>query len=360
MQHDMTQALPLTPTVFALIAVSVLLVSALVIGFILNRVLHYRTIKFRNNRGEMIFALLESLPLPLLLLLALYTAIQVVTLPRPLERLGTKLIVALVILVLFYFPAKVMILFLGRLRQRDPRFERVAQPATFFVHVLFALLAVVIILENLGISLTAVWTTLGVGSVAVALAAQETLSNLFAGVSLLVDRPIGPLDVIRLDSGLDGTVVQIGWRSTTLRTLTNNLVVVPNSMLAKSVITNYSLPEPRIALNIPVGVAYGTDPRRVEEVLVELARKAARDGLEGLLPDPPTARLIPGFGSSTLDFTLTVQVRQFADQYPVQSELRKRILERFQQAGIEMPFPTRTILVDKSVLDSLKASGEKS
>lgn len=158
-----------------------------------------------------------------------------------------------------------------------------------------------------------------------------------------------------LDSGQEGYVVRIGWRATSLRTLGNNIIFVPNASLAKAVITNFSRPEDRMSLSIPVSVAYGTDPNRVERVLLEIAEQAARDGLEGLLAHPePSVRFIPGFGASSLDFSLGVQVRRFVDQYLVQSELRKRIVARFATEGIEMPFPTRTLLLDKSLLESLR------
>lgn len=349
MLDDLGRALHLTPTVFFTIVISALLITALVGGFILNRIVHHWAKRFHNSWGELAFSLLESLPIPLLVLAALYTALELFTLPRQYERFGTKLIFALVILVVFYFPAKALILFLRRFGQRDASLERVVQPAIFLIRALFALLAVIILLENLGISLTAVWTTLGVGSVAVALALQDTLSNFFAGVYLLVDRPMSPGDYIRLDSGQEGFVVHMGWRSTSLRTLPNNLVNVPNSMLAKAAITNFSMPEPRMALPIPVSVAYETDARRVERVLLDIVHEAARDGLEGLLLAPsPAVSLNPGFGASSLDFTLGVQIDRFEAQFLVQSELRKRILERFRREGIEIPFPTQTIYLGPS------------
>jgi len=360
MDQDLARALHLSPAVFYTIVVAGLLVTALILGFILNRVLHHWAKKLANTWGELVFSLLESLPLPLLLLATLYTALEVLTLPRQYERIGSKLIFAFVILVIFYFPAKVLILFLRRMGQKQPALERVTQPAIFVIRALFALLGVIIVLENLGVSLTAVWTTLGVGSVAVALALQETLSNFFAGLYLLADRPVNLGDYIKLDSGQEGFVVRIGWRSTSLRTLPNNIVMIPNSTLAKAVITNYSLPEPRMSYVLPVSVAYGSDPGKVEKILVEVAREAARDGVEGLLSEPsPFARFIPGFGDSSLDFSLIVQVRQFTDQYLAQSELRKRIVKRFQEEGIGIPFPTRTIVLDKSSQELLGGEGPK-
>ncbi|MGH9452942.1 MAG: hypothetical protein ACRD2O_03115, partial [Terriglobia bacterium] len=111
----------------------------------------------------------------------------------------------------------------------------------------------------------------------------------------------------------------------------------------------------RVVLSIKVGVAYGTDPRKVEAALLEVAKQAGREGLEGFLTAPePNVRLIPGFGESTLDFSLNVSVRRFVDQYFVQSELRKRIIDRFAADHIELPFPTRTLLLDKSMVDALK------
>jgi small-conductance mechanosensitive channel len=204
----------------------------------------------------------------------------------------------------------------------------------------------------MGVTLTAVWTTLGVGSVAVALALQETLSNFFSGLYLLADRPVGPNDYIKLDSNQEGYVLRIGWRSTVLRTLGNNYVVIPNSTLAKATVTNYSSPERRMSYSLPVSVAYGTDPSQVEKALLEAAHEAIRDGLEGLLAQPePSVSLIPGFGASSLDFSLGLQVRQFTDQFPVQSELRKRILKKFRDVGIDMPFPARTRATDQPVKD---------
>jgi small-conductance mechanosensitive channel len=125
--------------------------------------------------------------------------------------------------------------------------------------------------------------------------------------------------------------------------LPNNIVVIPNNKLAQSVVTNYYLPEKRMSLAIPVSVSYSSDPELVERILLEEAKNSIAD-IPGLLNDPePAVRFIPGFGESSLDFTLVCQVREFADQYLVQSELRKRIFKRFKQEGIDIPFPQRTV-----------------
>jgi len=204
-------------------------------------------------------------------------------------------------------------------------------------------IGILILLNSLGISVTPILTALGVGGLAVALALQDTLSNLFAGFYVSVAGQVRLGDYVKLDSGEEGYVTDITWRSTTLRALPNNLIVVPNAKLAQAIVTNYYLPEKRMSLPIPVRVSYDSDPDVVERILIEEAVKGARD-IPGLLAEPaPVVRFIPGFGESSLDFTLICQVGEFVDQYPVQHELRKRIFKRFRQEGIEMPFPIRTV-----------------
>ena len=188
---------------------------------------------------------------------------------------------------------------------------------------MFAAFAVMIVLDNLGISLTAVWTTLGVGSVAVTAFARHAL-HFFAGVYLRLDSPVRMGDYIKLESGEEGFVIQQGWRSARIRTLPNNVVVVPNSKLAP-IVTNFSLPEPQMSLLIAVSVSYDSDPEEVERILVEEATRA-EGHVDGLVAElPPFVRFIPGFGDSSLNFTLICRVASFVDQYLVQHELRKQI-----------------------------------
>jgi small-conductance mechanosensitive channel len=186
-------------------------------------------------------------------------------------------------------------------------------------------------------------TALGVGGLAVALALQDTLANLFAGIHILMEKSIRVGDFVRLETGQEGYVEDITWRTTRIKMLPNNMVIIPNSKLSQSIMTNYYLPEKRMALLIPIGVSYSSDPEKVERILVEEAKKAVGE-VPGLLGEPePAVRFIPGFGESSLDFTLVCHVQEFTDQYPVQHELRKRIFKRFKDEGIEIPFPHRTV-----------------
>jgi len=119
------------------------------------------------------------------------------------------------------------------------------------------------------------------------------------------------------------------------------------------------LPQPNMSFSLTVNVAYGTDPARVEKTLLSIAREAIHDGLPGLMADPaPSVSFIPGFGDSALGFSLGVNLRRFDDQYSVQTDLRKRIVKRFKEEGIEMPYPTRTVILDKSAKDLLSGGSQ--
>jgi small-conductance mechanosensitive channel len=205
------------------------------------------------------------------------------------------------------------------------------------------ILGVLVLLNQLGISITPILTALGVGGLAVALALQDTLSNLFAGFYVAVAGQVRLGDYIKLNSGEEGYVTDIGWRCTTIRALTANMIIVPNSKLGQAIVTNYYLPDKRVSVSIQVAVSYNSDIDLVERVLLEEARAAAAE-LPGMLADPsPSVTLEPGFGDSALSLTLGYSVREFNDQGSVRSALRKRILKRFRAEKIDMPFPTRTV-----------------
>jgi len=211
------------------------------------------------------------------------------------------------------------------------------------------ILGLMLILSALDVKVTPILTALGVGGLAVALALQDTLSNLFAGFYMAVARQISLGDYVKLNTGEEGYVTDITWRSTTFRALANNLIIVPNSKLAQAIVTNYSLPQKQMGASVQVGVSYAADPDQVERVLLELAVRASKE-VPGMLTDPaPSVAFDPGFGDSSLGFSVNYTVSEFAQQFGVRQELRRRILRRFREEGIEIPFPTRTVRLEGKV-----------
>jgi small-conductance mechanosensitive channel len=207
-------------------------------------------------------------------------------------------------------------------------------------------IGMLIILGILGISVAPLITALGVGGLAVALALQDTLANLFAGFHLLIEKSIRVGDFIRLESGHEGYVDDITWRTSRIKTLSNNTVMIPNKKLAQSEVVNYSLPQPEIGISVAVRVGYGADLDRVEGVLMEEAQKAVLE-LPGLVEgQKPSVGLNPG--ESWVEVSLNFTVKRFVDQYAVRDAVHRRVFKRFAQEGIEIPFTARSVYVKEA------------
>src|ERR1035438_9964452 len=205
-----------------------------------------------------------------------------------------------------------------------------------------------IVLGHFGYHLAPILTALGVGGLAVALALQDTLSNLFGGFYVAVAGQVRLGGYVKLNTGEEGYVTDIGWRCTTFRAQAYNLIIVPNAKLAQAVVTNYCLPEKRMSASFTVTVGYECDPDAVERMLAEVLAQAAGE-VPGMLKDPaPLVAFDPGFGDAGMGFTANFQVADFASQSPVRNELRKRVLRRFRAEGIGIPYPSRTVYLHGS------------
>ncbi|HDS63782.1 MAG TPA: mechanosensitive ion channel family protein [Methanofollis liminatans] len=206
-------------------------------------------------------------------------------------------------------------------------------------------IAFLLILSTLEIDITPLLAGAGIAGVAVALAAQDLLSNFFGGALIVMDKPFKVNDRIKIDDYL-GDVVSVGPRSTRLQTLDYQLVTIPNSKIASSVIINYALPEVRLKIKIPVSVAYGSDVKRVKEILLGIAREAV-DSSVYVLNDPAPSVYFLEFADSSLNFTLVVWARAFNMAWDVQDFINTRIDERFKEEGIEIPFNQMDIHIRK-------------
>jgi small-conductance mechanosensitive channel len=193
--------------------------------------------------------------------------------------------------------------------------------------------------DALGISLAPALTALGVGSLAVALALQDTLSNFFSGLYLVVDKPIRPGEFVRVDPSYEGFVEAIGWRSTHLRTLANNRVIIPNGTLSKAIITNFSQPSAQVQASVRIDVGLDADVDRVEDALKDEVSRAVGDVPGMAAEPPPSVSLNPGFAEGLVGFTVFFYAQTFAQQYGAQHALRKRIALRLKKEGVPLPVP---------------------
>ncbi|MDD4879589.1 MAG: mechanosensitive ion channel family protein [Candidatus Omnitrophica bacterium] len=201
---------------------------------------------------------------------------------------------------------------------------------------------ILVILNTMGISITPILATLGVGGLAVALALQDTLSNLFAGFHIIAARQVKIGDYIRLESGEEGYVTDINWRTTRIRMLPNNVVLVPNAKLTQAIITNYYLPDKEMAVLVNLGVHYDSDLKKVEKITCEVAKGVMEEVPGGVPGFDPFIRY-NSFGDFSIGFTVIMRGKEFVDQYLIKHEFVKRLHERYAKEGIIIPYPIRAI-----------------
>lgn len=203
-----------------------------------------------------------------------------------------------------------------------------------------------LILDLLGISISPLIAGLGLGGLAVALAIQPTLANLFAGTYVMTEGVISPGDYIELENGITGYVVEVGWRSTRIRNWKNNLVVVPNNKFAETIITNYQQPTPSVNVWFKCGVSYDSDLYRVETVCNEVMDEVLESS-EHAVKEYGKYFGFDSFGDSNVIFWLFVQAKDRWSSFVVQTELMQKLHQRLKFEGITINYPIRTLQFPK-------------
>ncbi len=210
------------------------------------------------------------------------------------------------------------------------------------VRILVLGLGTLILLDNFGVSITPLLASLGIGSLAVALALQPTLENFFSGLQMVIDKPVGVGHFIQLESGEKGYVEKIGWRSTWIRLLPDNIVIIPNKIMVNSRIVNFYYPRCEMGLKVQVGVHYDSDLDKVERVTIETAKDVLEKEEGGITDFEPFIRFHT-FNDSSIDFVVILRVREAVDAYRVKHEFIKALKKRFDKEGIVIPYPIRTL-----------------
>jgi len=197
-------------------------------------------------------------------------------------------------------------------------------------------IALMIILSTFEVDITPFLAGAGIAGLAVALAAQDIISNFFGGALITVDKPFKVGDRIRVDN-FYGDVTHIGPRSTRLKTLEYQIVTIPNNKITTNIVVNYSMPDPKLKMSIPVSVAYGSDIEKVTRVLLEVVNDAIKD-TDYLLSDPEPRIFFVEFGASDLKFIVRVWSKAYNTPDEVKDAINRRVNARFEKEGIEIPF----------------------
>ena len=223
----------------------------------------------------------------------------------------------------------------GRVDELDPVLLLITRVARIFL----VAVAVTILLSHFGINITALVAALGIGGLAFSLAAQDTLADAISGFIILADRPYRVGDRIEIQGeGTWGDVVEIGLRTTRIRTRDNRMVIVPNSMIGRNQVINYTYPDPRYRIQTHVGIAYGTDIQTARRVIVEAVQH-----LEDVLPDKPVDALYLEMGESAMIFRVRWWIESYVDKRHVIDRVNTALQEALDAAGIKTPYPTQNV-----------------
>jgi small-conductance mechanosensitive channel len=338
-----------------LISVAAFILGGLALGWIFERIILFELKKLAQRTkwegDKVLIAALHGVVVLAFFLSGLYGALLTAPIDETAFGLGERVLAVGAIFLATVAFSRIVVGFVdvyaGRVSGLLPSTSLFSNIARMLVYLLGGL----VILAYLRISITPILTALGVGGLAVALALQDTLTNLFAGVHIIASRQIKIGDYVELESGQGGYVEDITWRNTTIRAMSNNMVVVPNAVLASATITNYCQPMEEMSVPMGLGVAYGSDLNKVETVTIEVAKEVMREVQGGVPGFEPFIRYHT-FGDSSIDFNVILRAKEFADQYLIRHEFIKRLQARYEREGIEIPFPIRTVRMAKEKAES--------
>lgn len=338
----------LTPYMEYIIAIVILIVFILIAKlsyFILKRYVSKIVAETKTRLDNLLLSALKRPIYYIIILVGVYFSLSSLNFLGYADLAKTTFLILGVVLAIFVTVRVVNTLITYYATKAVTRAQRTALfSIKNIINIFIFVLAFLILLNQLDIEITPLIAGLGIGGLAIALALQSTLSNYFAGLYITTDRSIKIGDYIELENGLKGYVEKIGWRSTKVRTLPNNLVIVANSKLAEMIVTNYYDPTEEMNVILKCGVSYDSDLKKVEKVTVETAKKVLKT-VEGGVKDFEPFIFYNTFGDSNIEFSIILRVQNFVAQYKITHEFIKELMHAYRKNKIEIAYPWRNIFI---------------
>ena len=335
--------------VVAIVILIVFFILAQITNFLFNKVFKVLTAKTKNNTDDKIIKILNMPIFYSIVLLGAYQSFNYIGALASYSDSFLKIINSLVIIIWIYAIAKLANVIISELGfkfaektkstlddELMPLFQKLSNIIIYFA-------GIMILLKTWNIDITPLLASAGIMGFVIAFAAQDTLSHLFGGVSIYFDKPFKVGDRIQLESGEIGDVLEIGIRSTRIKTFDETVVILPNSKIANSKIINYNQPASKIKEKIKIGVAYGSDINKVKKILLDIA-----ENTEGVEKDPKPSVYFTEFLDHALEFVIVTWVDNPGEKFMVKTRINEEIYRRFNEEGIQLPYPTQDIYVRNS------------
>lgn len=327
------------------------IVAGLAIGFLLKKLAMPYLLKYAQKTSiesdDMVIAILQKWVIVWFFSLGLFLGLKEVTVEPQYEKWLQNALTIFFVLSATIIVAKVIA---GMIRIKARGSDTVIPSSSIIgniVKVVIYCIGILVILQMFGISITPVLTALGVGGLAVALALQDTLSNLFAGIQIIASGKINPGDFVLLDSGQEGFVQDVTWRNTTIQTLANNIVIIPNAKLSNIIVSNYYLTDKEIGFGVEIRISYNSDLEFVEKITKEVITTTLNEVEGGVKGLEPIVRYF-AFSDSCIQLRAILRVTEYSYQFVVRHEFIKRLHQRYQQEGIAIAYPVSNIHVKEN------------
>ncbi|MDF1497988.1 MAG: mechanosensitive ion channel family protein [Patescibacteria group bacterium] len=334
--------------VVALIILIVFFILAQITNFLFNKVFKFLTVKTKNDTDDKIMKILNMPIFYSVVLLGVYQAFNYIGILTRYSDDFSLIIKSIAILIWIYAISKLVNVIISELGfkfaektkstlddELMPLFQKLSNIIIFFAGIMF-------LLKMWNIDITPLLASAGIAGFVIAFAAQDTISHLFGGISIYFDKPFRVGDRVQIESGEIGDVLEIGIRSTRIKTFDETVVVIPNNIIASSKIINYNQPASKIKEKVTVKVAYGSDIDKVKETLLAVA-----ENIEGVEKKPEPSVYFTELGDYGLEFLVIVWVDSPKKKFSVKTKINEEIYRRFKKEGIKIPYPTQEVIIGK-------------
>lgn len=335
----------------------IILISSIALGkifeFIVAKIIKQFTKKTKTTLDDAIVHAIEPIVFWGVVLLGVFLSVSSINYLVPYDKIVHKIFTILLFIWIIYIAIRLT----GNIfnwyaeearKKHNTSGEKYPKIFKIIIQVIVTIIVFIIMLRYLGVEITPLVASLGIGGLAVALALQDTLTNLFSGFYISSDKTVKVGDFIEIDpnttNAINGFVEDINWRTIKIKTLKNNIVILPNSKFAQSIITNFDKPEQYMQIVVPIGVAYSSDLEKVEKITLDVLRKIEKTIPGGVKDFEPLVRFNE-FSDSNISFSAVLRIEKFTDQYFIKHEFIKALKKRYDQEGIEIAYPTRTVYV---------------
>lgn len=279
----------------------------------------------------------------IIVIIGIHIAFRILSILDPYEIWINGLLYVVYALIISVLLSRIMKVAVKSWFKATKKYEKTPNIIGKIVSIILYLIAGIVILDHFDIAISPMIATLGIGGLAIGLALQSTLANLFAGMQIISDKPIEVNDFIELPSAnIQGWVEDIKLRSTRIRTYPNNIVIVPNSMLINSVITNMTQENEEVSAYVSCGVDYSHDLDKVEKITIDVAKKVQKTQ-PGAVPGFEPVMRYKEFADSNINFKVVLRAKTYGDQFALTHEFMKALKKRFDKENIEISWPIMKI-----------------